>query len=633
MVISIKKRYVFIVLLALHVLSHATIISTTKGLKTVADVHGVTWTFTAYETDDGIDSALITRATLPTSGYDGVLAIPGEVTTDGVRYYKITSVTGNAGAKTNILGRAGADGVTTLDLSSAIYLTCIGDFSFFQFNDLAGQLTMPRGVRHIGADAFYNTLLDKVLIPDSVNYIGDYAFALCKNLTTTDIPVSVTYIGAGLFYNNIDLSMDIGMILHSGVTYIGDGAFYNCQGIKGNLTIPCGVAYIGKQAFYNCMALTGDVIIPEGVSVVSQKTFYRCAGLGSVTYKSPALDLTNATGVFDGCSALKYIDMSAATTLALPSTINLSRTSSRNNPFYNVQTHTIIYLPNHSKMNKSLVGKNVNYVYHDATKGWISQSMSLFDTYSCQFPLSFIATKITYDRVFVAKQTTSGSDLTGFSGLAANTIYLPYTCSLPSTMGAYEVTGMKRNVVGLTQVTPNTNGTTTLVANTPYVIRFNDSASIGYTASIPTMANVNVLAMTDGVSDVSPNNTTWVLHGTTKSIDNATAAGMGAYNLYDNEWHQVINDEEWASGYIAQFRCYITSNSIPVGAAPQLLPTDFSCTTTGVGITNKDTQGKPNAQVYSIDGRFVGNDLNALPNGIYVVNGKKVVKKYQVRDK
>lgn len=49
-------------------------------------------------------------------------------------------------------------------------------------------------------------------------------------------------------------------------------------------------------------------------------------------------------------------------------------------------------------------------------------------------------------------------------------------------------------------------------------------------------------------------------------------------------------------------------------------------TTTGVyELENKNTQD--NLRVYNLNGQYVGNSLEGLDKGVYVVNGKKVVKK------
>ena len=45
------------------------------------------------------------------------------------------------------------------------------------------------------------------------------------------------------------------------------------------------------------------------------------------------------------------------------------------------------------------------------------------------------------------------------------------------------------------------------------------------------------------------------------------------------------------------------------------------------GIENVKTIAvKNDNRIYTLDGRYVGNDFNALGRGLYIVNGKKVVK-------
>lgn len=47
----------------------------------------------------------------------------------------------------------------------------------------------------------------------------------------------------------------------------------------------------------------------------------------------------------------------------------------------------------------------------------------------------------------------------------------------------------------------------------------------------------------------------------------------------------------------------------------------------GIGIMSSDGKGKTrDGRIYSVDGRYVGKDMNALKKGIYIVNGKKVIK-------
>lgn len=44
------------------------------------------------------------------------------------------------------------------------------------------------------------------------------------------------------------------------------------------------------------------------------------------------------------------------------------------------------------------------------------------------------------------------------------------------------------------------------------------------------------------------------------------------------------------------------------------------------GINSIETEATVNGKVYNLNGQYVGNSLNGLKKGIYVVNGKKVIK-------
>ena len=53
----------------------------------------------------------------------------------------------------------------------------------------------------------------------------------------------------------------------------------------------------------------------------------------------------------------------------------------------------------------------------------------------------------------------------------------------------------------------------------------------------------------------------------------------------------------------------------------------FVPTTTDVKGITADTAVKPaDNRIYSLDGRYVGTDKNALPHGIYIIGGRKIVR-------
>ncbi|MCD8009274.1 MAG: leucine-rich repeat protein, partial [Lachnospiraceae bacterium] len=158
---------------------------------------------------------------------------------------------------------------------------------------------IPDTVTYVGDYAFYNCLnLVSVTIPDSVTAISSYMFQACYYLTYVAIPDSVTSIGSGAFYGCSRLAS---VTIPDSVTAIGNGAFSysgltsvtlpdgvtsidafgNCTSLT-SVTIPGSVTSIGSYAFYNCTSLT-SVTILDGVTTIYANAFLQCTALTSVT--------------------------------------------------------------------------------------------------------------------------------------------------------------------------------------------------------------------------------------------------------------------------------------------------------------------------------------------------------------
>lgn len=138
----------------------------------------------------------------------------------------------------------------------------------------------------------YSSLIQSVVIRDSVTTIGNYAFAFCGNLTTVSLGDSLTAIGEYAFYSCTLLgsitipdkvktignhafgygdrliSVEIG----KSVTSIGDYAFYRCIQLP-SITIPASVKTIGKQGFANCEALSAVTNYAESPQAVDAELF------------------------------------------------------------------------------------------------------------------------------------------------------------------------------------------------------------------------------------------------------------------------------------------------------------------------------------------------------------------------
>lgn len=76
-----------------------------------------------------------------------------------------------------------------------------------------------------------------------------------------------------------------------------------------------------------------------------------------------------------------------------------------------------------------------------------------------------------------------------------------------------------------------------------------------------------------------------------------------------------------ATNTMKGFRAYFM---VPSGTSAAAININIDGETTG--INSIDTEATVNGKVYNLNGQYVGNSLNGLKKGIYVVNGKKVIK-------
>lgn len=130
-------------------------------------------------------------------------------------------------------------------------LNYIGHMAFYKCTGLK-SVTIPNPVEVIGPTAFGGCInLTSVTIPSSVNIIGTNAFEGCKSLTSVTLPNSVTEIMANIFR---DCSGLVSVNLGNSVSSIGPAAFYGCSSLS-SITIPGTVNAIGNQAFFNCRNL------------------------------------------------------------------------------------------------------------------------------------------------------------------------------------------------------------------------------------------------------------------------------------------------------------------------------------------------------------------------------------------
>lgn len=143
-------------------------------------------------------------------------------------------------------------------------LTLIGGGAFCNCKNLK-QVQLPPQLKELGEDAFFNCEnLAQIQLPSQLNKLGGDAFRDCTSLDKIDIPAGLKQIESATFCNTGLTSVT----LHEGLTKIEDWAFHDCLKLK-KIRIPKSVTDIGELALgirYN-MGNGAEEVIPGGFTV------------------------------------------------------------------------------------------------------------------------------------------------------------------------------------------------------------------------------------------------------------------------------------------------------------------------------------------------------------------------------
>lgn len=157
-------------------------------------------------------------------------------------------------------------------------ITVVEDYALSNLQVSRFTLILPDTLTYIGKFAFQNcTAMNDIVIPSSVTYIGEGAFYGCSSLDhiyfkediqIDYIPERFCYGGAlrsvGIEYNNGTRTNADTTEFPKSITKINNNAFYDCMSMGHNLIIGDSITSIGDYAFYE--TVFSDIKIGSGIT-------------------------------------------------------------------------------------------------------------------------------------------------------------------------------------------------------------------------------------------------------------------------------------------------------------------------------------------------------------------------------
>ncbi len=204
-----------------------------------------------------------------------------------------------------------ADSVTGEDTEEEIQSWTIGSIKAALENGtltISGSGRMPDYTESVGAPWYtYGWEIRSIVVSEGITYIGNYAFAE-TSAEELILPNSLQGIGEGAFSESRSL---LSATIPDQVTELGEAAFEFCSSLT-KVTVGKGIRILNADVFYNCMSLT-SVSLSSGLETISEYAFYKCTALTSL--KIPDTVTYIDGNAFQNCNNLKLTVPSALTKL------------------------------------------------------------------------------------------------------------------------------------------------------------------------------------------------------------------------------------------------------------------------------------------------------------------------------
>lgn len=439
-------------------------------------------------------------------------------------------------------------------------------------------------------------------------------FAGKNNIESVVVPNTVTTIGADVFWSCKGIQE---ISLGNSVSTIGDNAFQYCESLR-SISLPNTLTSVGNHFLCHCNKIEA-LVIPENLVSIGDYFLHGCESLRNVYLVG---NKYRALGNYPFCSQSQQGDQQVHDCTFWVESEEVYKTNYKDNGYWHNADASFT-----GSYDASCDGTYTNQGNHYAWKGKENKPVSpIFYSYKPKWTTACFPTEV---------------DVKAEFGDGAQAAIL--------TSAEYDNAASQQDVdqanfyhLYFELVQPDANGRVIMKANTPYLLKADPkNTGSAYIVKVSKedksrtdIQNSITVGIKNDSDDKSATKTEVRMLGT--YAENGYHLGAGEF-FFSNpdpadggEYNQNMKFYKKGSydRVIPAYRCYwqiIKDGTQDVKAKLGIVLGD-SGSTTGIQIMKRNQQSK-DPRVYNLQGQCFGVvSLSDLPAGIYIVNGKKIIK-------
>ena len=439
-------------------------------------------------------------------------------------------------------------------------------------------------------------------------------FATKNNIVSVVVPNTVTTIGADVFWSCTGLQE---ISLGNSVATIGDNAFQYCAALR-SISLPNTLTSVGNHFLCHCNKIQA-LVIPENLVSIGDYFLHGCESLRNVYLVG---NKHRTLGVYPFCSQSEHGDQQVHDCTFWVESEEVYKTNYKDYGYWHNADASFT-----GSYDAACDGTYTNQGNHYAWKGKENKPVDpIFYSYKPKWTTACFPTDV---------------DVKAEFGDGAQAAIL--------TSAEYDNAASQQDVdqanfyhLYFELVQPDANGRVIMKANTPYLLKADPkntgSAYIVKVSEEDKSRTDEQNSITVGIKndsdDKSATKTEVRMLGT--YAENGYHLGAGEF-FFSNpdpadggEYNQNMKFYKKGSydRVIPAYRCYwqIIKDGTQDVKAKLGIVLDDSGSTTGIQMTKRNQQPK-DPRVYNLQGQCFGVvSLSDLPAGIYIVNGKKIIK-------